>query len=274
MVFTKTVFQNLKFKLVQWFNYLLFSDSIYNTHSPFLYNLAEHVLTDDSGKNQVYDPIKTLYAELRRNQSQINVNDLGAGSTVFKLNQNRSVADIVKTTAFPLKYGALIYRLCQWSGAVRVLELGTGMGISTAFFAISDNPDIKIYTIEGSENISSLAQQNLNKLSLDLKVNFENANFDDILPKLLEEMGQLDIVLMDGNHKKDASLKYFQQFLPYLHSESIILMDDIRWSKEMFEAWNQIISHKSVTCSVDLFRMGLIFFRKELLKPQHISFKY
>jgi hypothetical protein len=47
-------------------------------------------------------------------------------------------------------------------------------------------------------------------------------------------------------------------------SKSVVIIDDINSSDEMAEAWREIKNHKNVTLSVDIFRMGIVFFRKGL----------
>ncbi|MEX2590383.1 MAG: class I SAM-dependent methyltransferase [Chitinophagales bacterium] len=208
-----------------------------------------------------------------KNKTNIELNDLGAGSKKHH-SEIRSIAQITKTTAIPAKYGRLLYRLTQWSKSKKILELGTGMGVSTAYFALASGPDSLTYSIEGSASLIPFAKENIKMLKANEKICFYNGNFDTLLAPVLIKMGKADIVLMDGNHKKEASLRYFRQILPYLHNESIVVMDDIRWSEEMLEAWEEIKKYPEVRCSIDLFRMGLLFFKKELLKPQHVSYKY
>ena len=38
----------------------------------------------------------------------------------------------------------------------------------------------------------------------------------------------------------------------------------------MEEAWNEIKNHEKVRVSIDLFKMGLIFFKKELSYEQYV----
>jgi predicted O-methyltransferase YrrM len=91
-------------------------------------------------------------------------------------------------------------------------------------------------------------------------------NFDAVLDEILKYYPQLDLAFIDGNHKKEATLMYFQQMLPLAHNNSVFIFDDIYWSKGMTEAWNEIKKHPQVTVTVDLFFVGLVFFRKEQAK--------
>ena len=70
-------------------------------------------------------------------------------------------------------------------------------------------------------------------------------------------------------HLKNT-LEYFNLCLKKIHNETVFVFDDIHWSEEMEEAWNEIKNHSKVRVSVDLFRMGLIFFRKELSYENYV----
>jgi len=77
-----------------------------------------------------------------------------------------------------------------------------------------------------------------------------------------------DLVYVDGNHCKKKTLEYFKILCNKVTNDSVIIFDDIYWNKSMQEAWLEIIKDPKVTVSVDTFRWGLIFFRKEQHK-QH-----
>jgi predicted O-methyltransferase YrrM len=80
----------------------------------------------------------------------------------------------------------------------------------------------------------------------------------------------VDLFFIDGNHRKKPSLQYFHQCLQHINDGSVLILDDIHWSEEMEEAWKEIREHASVTMTIDLFRMGLVFFKKGLSKEDFI----
>jgi predicted O-methyltransferase YrrM len=86
-------------------------------------------------------------------------------------------------------------------------------------------------------------------------------NFDDTLPDIINSLEKLDFVFADGNHQKDATLKYFEWCLPKVHENTMLIFDDIYWSAGMKEAWAQIKAHPQVTITIDLFWIGLVFFK-------------
>lgn len=248
-------------------------DTIYNTHSPFLFELAQYVLKDNNKRDQRFETVHQLKRFYTHSNLCIDFQDLGAGSHVSH-NNKRKLKEIAKSTAIPSKYGRLLHRLVNWGELKNIIELGTGTGISTAYLALSEQSK-QIVTIDGAAELIDFVEAQLQeKLPEAAKIEFHKAAFDELLPELLKEISSIDLLIVDGNHKKEATLRYFNMVLPSLHPHSVVVFDDIRWSIEMKAAWEQIKLNPAVSCSIDLFRMGLIFFRKELLKPQHVIFKY
>jgi len=82
------------------------------------------------------------------------------------------------------------------------------------------------------------------------------------------------LVFIDGDHRKQSTISYYESILPYTHNDSILVFDDINWSAEMKEAWQNIIARPEVTLSLDFYRMGMVFFRKEIRQPQHLQLYY
>jgi len=122
-----------------------------------------------------------------------------------------------------------------------------------------------VITIEGCPETAALARENLDKLHIH-NTELLTGNFDDLLPNILNNIEALDFVYVDGNHRKDATLNYFEWCLPKLSQNSIMIFDDIYWSKGMKDAWAQIKAHPEVSVSVDLFWIGLVFVKKGQVK--------
>jgi hypothetical protein len=83
----------------------------------------------------------------------------------------------------------------------------------------------------------------------------------------------LDYVFFDGHHALEPTLKYFELCLKKAHNSSIFVFDDIRWSDEMKLAWEKIKNHPKVNVTIDLYTMGVVFFRKEQEK-EHFVLRY
>lgn len=242
----------------------------HGTHSPFAYNFIRKVLLNKKSEPP-FEKIERMRNDLLRDESVINVEDFGAGSIVTKSN-NRSIASIAKNAGKPKKYAQLLYRITQYYQPANILELGTSLGISTSYIA-SANKNASVLSLEGSDAIANRARKNINGLGLQ-NVEIITGNFDDTLLNALQKLNTVDMVFFDGNHRKEPTIRYFQSCLPNAKNDSFFIFDDIHWSNEMEEAWKEIKGHPDVTLSIDLFFIGIVFFRKELREKQHFTIRY
>jgi predicted O-methyltransferase YrrM len=105
-------------------------------------------------------------------------------------------------------------------------------------------------------------------------VQLTEGDFAETLEPLLQTLPQVDLAFIDGNHRKEPTLQYFQSLLAKTNEQSILIFDDIHWSEEMEAAWEQIKLHPRVTLSIDLFFIGLVFFKKDFKETQHYSIRF
>lgn len=239
-------------------------------HSPFVYRFIRNVLLDDKQYPE-YAGVEQLRKSLLADHQVIEVPDLGAGSAKGLKNE-RKISQIAAASAKSPKYAKLLFRIARYYGCERTLELGTSLGISTAYLALA-NRGGKVWTIEGAPLVAQYAARNFQKLSLQ-NIQTNTGNFDDILAPVLKEMGRVDCCFIDGNHRREPTLRYFKECIPLTHIGSVIILDDIHWSPEMEEAWKEIRNHPAVKCSIDLFFIGLVFFDASFREPRHFSIRF
>ena len=135
------------------------------------------------------------------------------------------------------------------------------------------NPISNLITLEGSPEIARVARDNLKDLQIE-NARIIEGNFDYTLPAVLYQFPTLDFAFVDGNHRREPTEKYFNWLLAKSNSNSIFVFDDIHWSREMEQAWYTISNDFAVRCSVDLFFMGIVFFRKEFREKQHFTIRF
>ncbi len=242
----------------------------HGTHSPFVYAFIKNVLNNKRNCNE-YAPIELIRKQLLQDNSVLNITDFGAGSRGHAI-KKKSIKFIAAASLKPKKYGQLLYRMVAHFGPQRVLELGTSLGITTAYLATA-NPLAKVYTLEGAKEVAGIAENNFGQLGLK-NIQIVVGNFDDTLAPLLSNIDSLDFVFVDGNHRYEPTIHYFQQLKPKMKADSILIFDDIHWSQEMEAAWKTIKEDPSITISIDLFFIGIVFFRKENKVKQHFSISF
>jgi predicted O-methyltransferase YrrM len=242
--------------------------SKFDLHSPFVYHLYSGILNDKT----VYPEFRTiekLRTRLLRDPGYIKMSDLGTGAgDIPWCHRIVPVKKVIKKSCVKPAFGQLLFRMARHFRPAVMVELGTSLGMSTAYLAMG-NPQGQITTLEGCPETAAAAKKNFDHLGL-RNVRQLTGSFEDVLPGLLNELGKVDLVFIDGNHRKKPSLQYFYQCLQHIHDDSVLILDDIHWSGEMQEAWKEIVGHPSVTLTIDLFRMGMVFFKKGLSKEDFI----
>jgi predicted O-methyltransferase YrrM len=236
-------------------------------HSPFLFSFVNRIIFYRKD-NKKFDEIDEYYKYLKKSKQKIEIEDKGAGSK-YDNSKIRKISEIAKNSSTKKKYGKILARIVEFMYPTCIIELGTALGVGTSYLALNLLPESTLYSIEGSENLHSFTHKNCNLLK-NKNIRILKGNFDDVLPELLETLEIVDLVFIDGNHRKAQTIKYFQWLIPKLHNDSVIVFDDIHWSIEMEEAWEFIKHDPSVKVSLDLFQLGIVFFRKEQLKEDFI----
>jgi predicted O-methyltransferase YrrM len=256
---------NLRFA-VDYLLYRLKAKTRHGVHSPFVYRLVDNVIYDFHAK-KVYPEVESIREGLLNDDRMITVTDLGAGSHLNK-NLTKRVGDIAKNALKPPKLAQLLYRLVADLQPLNIIELGTCLG-TTSIYLQKAAPQAKVYTLEGCPQTAAIAKEGFDKAGLK-DITLITGNFDDTLPPVIDNLGKLDFVFVDGNHQKDATLKYFEWCLPKVHDNTLLIFDDIYWSEGMKEAWAKIKAHPQVTVTVDLFFIGLVYFRSGQVKEDFV----
>jgi predicted O-methyltransferase YrrM len=239
-------------------------------HSPFVFQFITEILNDKT-RYPAYDIVEALRKKLKKDHTGLTIEDLGAGSAIDKKKQ-RSIASIASHAVKPKKFGQLLFRMVKKYQPQTIIELGTSLGVTTSYLSLS-NPSSTVVTFEGAESVAEKALENFNSLGLQ-NVRLVQGNFNETLGKAISSLSSVDLAFIDGNHRKEPTINYFTTILPKINNSSVMILDDIHWSADMEEAWNYCKEHQAVTVSIDLFFMGILFFRKEIREKQHFRIRF
>ena len=248
-------------------HYLIFSRHRkgHGIHSPFVFELVSTVFRNKIEPDIVCN-IEQIRKKLIADPRSIAVNDLGAGSKM-KTNIGK-VSDIARNSAVPRKYGVFLSNISGRFGIPMILEFGTSFGISTMYMAASSR-ETPVYTMEGCWATSEIAAESCREGGF-TNIRILNGAFEDLLPQIKNEKINPGLVFIDGNHRKRPVIDYFNQVAEMSDNRTVVIIDDINYSREMAEAWSIIKNHRNVTFSVDIFRMGIIFFRKGMPRFNYV----
>ncbi|HSZ25334.1 MAG TPA: class I SAM-dependent methyltransferase [Cytophagaceae bacterium] len=259
---------NKQFLISQYFRYLLRAKDAHSIHSPFVFDFYTTVIKSKR-TNPIFEKIEFLRKELKHNFQKIEITDFGAGSKVAKSNL-RTISSISRFSEKKPALAQLIFRIIENQVPKTILDLGTSLGITTLYEAkacLTAN----VYTFEGCPNTAGIATENFKKLSAK-NITLVLGNIDHTLPELLSRIPTIDFAFFDANHRYQPTITYFTLCLEKVTEDTIFIFDDIYWSEEMKKAWEEIRGHSLVGISIDLFFIGIIFFRKKQ-PTQHFTLK-
>lgn len=255
----------------RFIDFLLHSGNRYRIHSPYLYKLTEEVLRNDKSPGGM-EQIEEIRLECLNSDEIIRKTDYGqGGDNISGRIYPVTVRKIARTSLSHPGHARRLYRLVRFIQAGKILEIGTSLGITTAYLALA-NPDARVITLEGCPELGRKARENFKRLGI-RNIELIQGRFEDNLRGALDKLGTADLVFIDGNHHKEAMLDYYDQCFRHSGNNTIIVFDDIHSSPGTEEAWEIIRQKGEVKVSLDLFSSGWLIFRKESPK-QHFRLRY
>lgn len=257
----------MRVPLLNILNYYLQAKTVRRQLPQDLQSFAEIIL-DTSKEYYVYKYIEHVREDMLRSDDKITMIDFGAGSRVSN-GQERKISEIAKSSLSSVDQCKMIFNLINWLNPDRIVELGTSLGISTAYLA-SVSESTKVITLEGNPDSARIAQQNFRRLNLQ-NIEVLTGAFEDNTDHESIHEAPIDLVFIDGNHRYQPTLDYFDHFRKLISDRGILIFDDIYWSQEMNEAWKAIQAHESVANTVDLYFMGIVFFDPIFKDQKHVK---
>lgn len=250
-----------------WLNYQRKAVTRYKVHSPFVYKLIDEVFRDKT-QHIEYRSLNRIRERYARRTDRIETMDFGtaAGDKDY-ITRVTTVGKIVRQRTHSRKKLEFLYRMSQRFKPGTILEFGTAAGISALYLG-KGSPDSRMITMEGCMGLAAVARKSFKKRKLNIEI--EVGDFDAILDKVLTQTDQLDMVFLDGNHRMNPTIEYFEKCLSKANENSVFMFDDIHWSRGMSKAWKAIKKDKRVTLSIDLYWIGLVFFRPDITKQDFV----
>lgn len=252
------------FQVLAFIKYWLRQVDEHSLHPPFIFNLYNEVIKTASSNR--LEKVERLRAKLLQDQREVDLIDFGAGSRVND-GTKRQLAEIAKNSSTPTKFSALLLALIKHFEYNSIFELGTSLGLNTLY--LSNEESSLITTFEGDPTLTKIAEQNFSSLGRK-NISIVEGNIDETLEKQVSQVQSIDLAYIDANHRYEPTLRYYELIRKKCHERSLIVLDDIHWSKEMNLAWNELKNRPEVRISIDLFEGGLLFFDPKLTQGDYV----
>ena len=217
-----------------YLKYLLQRKSEYSIHSPFVFDFMKKVLYD-RGSNRDYDLM-------------LRISRLLDGKK-FATRRRR-------------KQGRLLYRLVRYMEPETVLTFGRLSALNTSALALG-NLQTKVYLEQSPDFLETLNSMGVVNVSLirhdaDEEEHFERSNTGFVFYGL-DDFG-------------DDTWNNLEDGFGTVDEDSVLVFEGIHHSRHTEAAWEAIKAIEDVTLTMDLFCIGIVFFR-EGIEKQHFVLK-
>ncbi len=269
---------NLKNRLYQICTWIIHIVTARNTggeniHSPYLFEWVRMVMYD-SHTYYAWSDIEQRRCAMLCDPKVLTYVDYGSGNRTHTMASQRTVRDIAHISLEPRIYAQLLFRLVNWMGhqareqhklPLHIIELGTSLGITTAYLASADSRN-QVITFEGCHDVAKEAYENWSKLQL-YNIRCVEGDINTTLCNNLPAV--VDLAFIDANHTYEATMMYFDTIRQHIHPKSVVVIDDIYHSPEMKRAWGEICRCSIVTTTMDMWKMGIVFFDTNYLRKHY-----
>ncbi|HNP17280.1 MAG TPA: class I SAM-dependent methyltransferase [Fulvivirga sp.] len=197
-------------------------------------------------------------------RSQLLKNETEISYEIFNSDKTAVVKDICKNAASGKKWCQFLYFITLKVDSPIFLEIGTNLGISGSYIleAVKHKKEGKFVTMEGLPQLCEISSKQFSTIIPMAKFDIRQGLYDETFPELLKENIYFNVLFIDGNHKKEPTIEYFEKLKSMVSSPAIFIFDDINWSDEMKEAWKIIKKDSDVNYYIDLYEQGVVIVDK------------
>jgi predicted O-methyltransferase YrrM len=251
------------FQIIAFIHHWLSKVDGHSLQSPYLFELYNIKQKPDSDMSWI-PSVEAIRNEMLSSHQELNVEDFGAGSAVLK-SPIRLLKDVAKHSISTPKEAELISKIIKFHDPKNIVELGTGLGITTLYLA-NICPNARITTFEGANDLANIAKQNFALDGKSQSITLVAGNINETFPTFLANAPKIDFIFIDANHTQEATLAYYYAVLKNCHNETMIIIDDIHWSEGMQLAWHEIVSQLDTTLTIDYYYFGLVLLNPKFKK--------
>ena len=218
-----------------WLKYMLLRKTKYSVHSPFVYDFMGKVLYD-KGSNRDYD---------------------------LMLRVSRLVDGKRFATRSRRKQARFLYRLVGYLEPETVLSFGKVSALNTSALALG-NLQTKVYLEQSQEFLETLSSMGV------VNVNLIHPDTDEE-----EELERFNtgFVLYGLEDFGDDTWYNLEEGMAQADDDTVLVFEGIHRSRRTEAAWEAIKESEGVSLTMDLYSMGLVFFR-EGIEKQDFVLKY
>lgn len=231
-------------KVVLFYRFLRFRKG-FGVHSPFAFGLITKVI-DERCPYYCFDRIELLRRQLRQS--------------------DRSVPGRKEIKA---SHGQLIFRLTNYFKPRQLVQLG-GDALSVLYTA-SYASDITCRVIEENPACREQIEWGIEQMK-NRTVQVIAGTYGQKLPEMLQQVGKVDFVFFNYIQASGDPFSLFTQCLPFIHENTIFVIEGIRDNRRMKDCWKAVKSSEAVVLTFDLYNVGIVCFNKRLHRKDYMVY--
>ncbi len=140
-----------------------------------------------------------------------------------------------------------------------IVEIGGAFGVSGMYWlaGIKINNLGILYSFEPNQIWAAIAKNNL--ISIDQRFELINATFEGKYKTVFDDNDSFNLAFIDAIHTSEFVYTQYEILREYAEKGAIILFDDIHFSENMKQCWQEIANKKEVKSSFQVSnRVGVI----------------
>lgn len=229
----------------------------YGIHSPFVFDLITNVVEQ---RLPFYG-----YTEIDRIRLHMQLSD----QPIRFQDKLYPVRKILQKQGISKKEGELLFRLANHYKPYDILTIGSSMGLIPLYLT-GYASHLHCISLESETEMAAIAQENSRKKSTD-SIQIYKGDYTYSLPQALRQFERIDCIYFSQELTEKTMEMIYHQCLPFIHYETCLIISGIHASSEKRNFWKQLCNDPKITVSVDLYKLGLIFFRPKLYKRMYKS---
>lgn len=241
-------------EIVDYISYYMSGTTRHGLHSPFVYNFADFVLYQNSNMN--FEMIENQRLSMIQSKSKF---------------EKISLSEFAANNTLKAKYGRLLQRMTDFYPIQSILEIGNNSGIESNYLLsniVINQKHLEFYsTLEVNDYFQKVRNETVSAFDQFYQANFVEIHKND---QLMNHQ-LVDLMVFHGQpNDAEQFWKFYDQYKFNLGTQSMLILTNIRITHEHYLIWNQMSHLNEVTASIELFNMGILFFRTEQLQQKFI----
>jgi predicted O-methyltransferase YrrM len=171
-----------------------------------------------------------------------------------------TLGELTSRAAIPPRRGSFLAQLAGLAPEGDLLELGSNVGIGTAFLAdvARTRGSGHVYSVEGVPGIAEAAERTIKILGLGEWATIICQDFMETLTAASARQREFSFAFIDGSHTYAPTLQYVNAVEPLMRRGGMIVIDDVSQTAGIRKAWRELAADQRFPTAWSDGRFGVL----------------